>query len=489
MRVINGEYDVIRVLASEMLNVEISRYLFYKGRVINWAHSAMSKLHDAMMISSEYLDIDMFIKYSLPITVDNIEQQYNNAPLYPIYKDGECNSNSIAVHVSKSIKRDYDQYIYAVNIPFMYNLYKLVKEVTIELQSYPIFKLNAYFNKKTGEIQNIYVSNDTVVISRNSDKCNERYYTETRIINVDNPNQIHASIKQVVQDKDLMNPPYKAHQTKGGVWMHHIWYFNITQTSGYYDNCYNYNIYIDYLNIYKGLHFAKYVKDVSNIMLFKYNLDFLLPSLYAELHINNIELLNDQDANNGMILYNYGLSGIDYTHCVGNCMTRSRKVSVPPIHIGIIDIVKKQCYCIRCYYFYFEDDKNTKDKCDTTNLRLFYNMPELISYATDQYNNTISYKGSDVTSSNKRELIHYLLLTTLLSDDVQIDYTKKKGTIVRVAITSNDRYDYIVLFNDPRDLADIELTDNTQLVYANKDFINLDDAFDDSILDCNFQKI
>lgn len=463
MRVISCEYDVVKVLASEMLNVEISRYLFYKGKVINWSNPIMSSLRNAMLVSSQYLDIDMFIKYSIPITEVNIEKEYEYAPLYPIYRDGK-DDNTVSVHsnrFSNEVSSIHSKN-YAINVPLMYNLYKLIKGVVMELRSYPVFKIKGLFDTIKGEIYNAHVTNSTIVHNYNQNTIT--YEKAIRVINTVY-SDINVSSHSVEEDKHLIAT--SLHHIEGNT-ISYGWYF-ITSIDDHHTTNSMVNIYIDYLNFYKGARFTESLKSVSNIVLLKCNIDFLIPSLYSGHYIDNIELLNNDYAKDG-VLCSGGIDG--YTMCYGKCKSRI-------MNIGVVNTFKKISFCISCYYNLFQE--SDEKKLNATHMKLFYFDRRLDEYANTHFD-SCSNKSRDLYSK-----ISYLLLATLLDRDLNIEYTKKKGTIIKVKITITDDYDYIILFNNVRDLADIDYTEKTRLVYVNRYFNRY--SHDDNDLDCNFQKI
>lgn len=455
MRVISGECDVIKVLASDMLNLEISRYLFYKGRVINWSNPAMLSLYNAMLVSSKHLNTDMFIKYSLPLTSENIESQYDRAPLYPVYQEG-YDGASIGVFNEVSINSDNIR-TYKVNIPLLYNLHKFIKKLVNELRSYPVFKATL-FNSKTGVIYNEIITNSTIVnnYTSNYDKISLRSF---RIINVNN-SKLNKTLQDIDNDNELTQLlPDNPH--KGRV-ARRKWIFGTKFDS---DDFNDVIVYIDYLNLYKGVHFAEDKRAIyGNIKIWECNVECLVPSLYINRFVTLLELLDNADVKEGVVEPR-AIFHNRYTKCC-RCPIYINK----ELEIGVLDIVNDITLCIGCFHYDCQQVNGQRNvfHTDFSNFRLFY----------------LGVKFDN----NLDQSLQLKILKTMLNpnNDDPVEYSKNKGNIAKIKDVGSNKYT-VIIFDNAEDLYEMDISDNTRLVYAIKHETN--GIHDDSKFDCNYQKL
>lgn len=474
MRIISGEYDVTKVLASEMLNMEINRYLFYKGQVINWSHSAMSDLRIAMLAASKNLDTDMFIKYSLPPTVDNIETQYNIAPLYPIYVDRANDSTGAELGVFTKRYFDTNPRKYDVNVPLTCNLYKLIRGVIDELRVFPAFKVMT-FDSERGIIEDSHVHNTTALA--NEDELLSNAYRSISIYN----SKIFKSYNRIVdEEKHNIAADIKTNQCIKARCYKVKWRFNNIITNsidGYskYSDM-HYDIYIDYLNLYKGARFSQNIALINGFIVYNWNIDFLIPSIYNGRYIDILELLDNDDTKHGMVINNHKR--------YNRCNRTHERVYVtghnPDIKIGIYDIDNDQCMCLACFRGVYQ---KTSDY-NSANFRLYYEI-----VFTEFMDEVISIIASCINSNKSMyRMIAFTILANLLCEDIDVEYSKKHGTIIQIKNIVNDIVDNFIIINDMRDVASIDtLNENARLIYVINDY--KDGSYNDGEFDCNFQKI
>lgn len=443
MRVISCEYDVVKVMASEMLNYEISHYLFYKGRVIEWSNPAMTELNRAMLISSKNLNTDMFIKYSLPITRENIEAQYKNAPMYPIYQDG-YDGASLGVYTNGSLEVDGIR-TFKIYMPLLYNTYKFIKALVYELRSYPVFKAQI-FDTKDGSIYEDTISNRTVVRNHKFFDYMIRWMnTSLRAIDICELT-ISKSESLFEADKDLgklVSDGQQGRVTK------HRWIFDIEYNDMQFNEI---TIYIDYLNLYNGARFVedKQLARYPNVRMWECNVNFLIPSLYTGMYIKDLELLETDTVKEGLVSADESVNNPCYSRCA-ICPNYANHTS---LHMGAMDIKRGETLCLHCFHYYRQNtpalNKHARN-FDIKDYRFFYT-------------GVIQALEND---KSKLEVPLQVLISLFDKNNKNpIGYAKNKGTIAKINDMINKRT--IMIFDNAADLADLKFDDNTLLIYAVK---------------------
>lgn len=125
-------------LVSQMINLELSRLLFHRGRVIDWDHQALQDIRKQCFYDSEIAckSSSLFNECLVDLTQDNIMRMYEKAPFYPITPKG-MTRNKLGVYKAKKQNGTH-----SINIPFNACNYKaFMRCIFKEFEKYPSFEM------------------------------------------------------------------------------------------------------------------------------------------------------------------------------------------------------------------------------------------------------------------------------------------------------------------------------------------------------------